>query len=146
MLCHGVDIIEVGRVRLVVERWGERFLRRVYTPGELDDCRAGASTPNFESLAARWAAKEAAAKALGRGLSGLAAGAGELLHFHDLEVARGPGGRPVLRLHGGAAAAAAALGLVEIALSLSHTHEHAIASVIGLGAGPAPQAPSFLLQ
>jgi holo-[acyl-carrier protein] synthase len=134
VLYHGVDIIEVARVRRAAERWGERFLRRVFTPGELADCGLAEGAPRFESLAARWAAKEAAAKALGRGLSGLAAGTGDLLHFHDLEVARGPGGRPELRLHGGAAAAAVALGLAQIALSLSHTREHAIASVVGLGA------------
>ena len=132
MLYHGVDIIEVARIRHAVERWGTRFLRRVFTPGELVDCGLVVHAPRFESLAARWAAKEAAAKALGCGLSGLAAGTGEWLHFHELEVVRGPVGRPELRLHGEAAAVAVALGLTQLALSLSHTHEHAIASVIGM--------------
>ncbi len=137
MLYHGVDIMEVARLRRAVERWGERFLRRVYTPGELADCGVAAGKPRYESLAARWAAKEAAAKALGLGLSGLAAGrpvTGPPLHLRELEVTRGPAGRPELRLHGQAAAAAAALGLSQIALSLSHTHEHAVASVVAIGA------------
>lgn len=134
MLCNGIDIIEIARVRRAVERWGERFLRRVYTPGELADCGVADGAPRFESLAARWAAKEAAAKALGRGLSGLAAGPGELLHFHDLEVVRGSDGRPELRLHG--EAAVAARGFTQIALSLSHSNEHAVASVLGIGGRP----------
>ena len=129
-------------MRRAAERWGERFLLRVFTPGELADCGAGA--PRYESLAARWAAKEAAAKALGAGLSGLGAAgervqaAGQGLQFHELEVAREAGGRPALRLHGAAAALAARLGVAELALSLSHTEEHAIASVVGLGAGRPP--------
>lgn len=136
MLYHGVDIIEVARVRRAVERWGERFLRRVYTPGELADCAVGEGVPRYESLAVRWAAKEAAAKALGLGLSGLAAGAGAAdapLRPLDLEVVRGPAGRPELRLHGPAADAASALGLAQLALSLSHTDDYAVASVVGLG-------------
>jgi holo-[acyl-carrier protein] synthase len=137
----------VARVRRAAERWGERFLLRVFTPGELADCGAGAGLPRYQSLAARWAAKEAAAKALGAGLSGLGAGAPEegpeqgaegRLRFHELEVAREAGGRPALRLHGAAAALAARLGIAELALSLSHTEEHAIASVVALGAGRRP--------
>jgi holo-[acyl-carrier protein] synthase len=137
MILHGVDIVEVERVRRAVERWGERFLRRVYTPGELEACDAFAA-PRFPSLAARWAAKEAGAKALGTGLSGLGAGAagegGELLHFHELEVVRAAHGRPELRLHGGAAALAAALSVDALALSMSHTSTYAVASVVGLAA------------
>jgi holo-[acyl-carrier protein] synthase len=134
MILHGVDIVEVERVRRAVERWGERFLRRVYTPGELEACAAFAA-PRFPSLAARWAAKEAGAKALGTGLSGLGAGAaGELLHFHELEVVRAANGRPELRLHGGAAALAAALSVDALALSMSHTSTYAVASVVGFAA------------
>ncbi len=132
MIYHGVDMIEVARLRRAVERWGQRFLERVYTPTELHDCGLAEGTPRFESLAARWAAKEAAAKALGLGLCGLASGAETPLHLQDLEVVRGPGGRPLLRLHGPAADAAAGLGLNRLALSLSHTREHAIASVVAL--------------
>jgi holo-[acyl-carrier protein] synthase len=138
MLVNGVDLIEIARVRRAAERWGTRFLQRVYTPVELADCGVEAGAPRYESLAARWAAKEAAAKALGLGLSGLAAGevAEAPLRFHELEVVRGPAGRPELRLHGRAAAAAQALGLTHLALSLSHTHSHAVASVVGLAAAP----------
>lgn len=140
MIYHGIDIVEVARVRAAAERWGARFLGRVFTAGELADCGAAGPAPRYESLAARWAAKEAAAKALGVGLSGLGAGApaAGLLHFHEIEVARAPDGRPELRLHGGAAAAAAARGVAQLALSLSHTAEHAVASVVGLG-GLAPR-------
>lgn len=138
MLYNGVDIVEVARVRDAAERWGARFLRRVFTPGELADCDAESSAPRFDSLAARWAAKEAVAKALGVGLSGLGAGAsapGALLHFHEIEVVRASSGRPELQLHGGAAAAAAAHGVARLALSLSHTADYAVASVVGLGEG-----------
>jgi len=140
MLYHGVDIVEVARVRRAVERYGARFLRRVFTAAELADCGAGEGAPRLPSLAARWAAKEAGAKALGVGLSGLGAGPvapGELRPgLHDFEVGREPSGRPVLRLHGPAAAAAAALGLSQLSLSLSHTTEHAVASVVALAVAP----------
>jgi holo-[acyl-carrier protein] synthase len=129
MLYHGVDIIEVARLRRAVERWGERFLQRVFTPGELADCALDSGELRFESLAARWAAKEAAAKALGLGLRGLAAGDGPSIGWHELEVVRGSAGQPLLRLHGNAALS---LGDVALTLSLSHTNEHAVASVIGL--------------
>jgi holo-[acyl-carrier protein] synthase len=135
MIYHGIDIVEVARVRRAAVRWGERFLERVFTPGELRDCGCPGPAPRYESLAARWAAKEALAKALGVGLSGLGAGAaGEpLAHFREVEVVRGPGGRPELRLYGAAAAAARARGIGELSVSLSHTAEHAVASVVGLG-------------
>jgi holo-[acyl-carrier protein] synthase len=129
MLYHGIDMIEVARLRQAVERWGERFLCRVFTPGELADCGITTGVPRFESLAARWAAKEAAAKAFGLGLSGLAAGAGPHLGWHEIEVVRGPAGRPLLRLHGAASAATAG---AELALSLSHTRDYALASVVGV--------------
>lgn len=143
MIYHGIDIVEVARVRLAAERWGQRFLRRVFTPGELIDCGVSEGAPRYQSLASRWAAKEAAAKALGVGLSGLGAEKSEQgpigrLRFHELEVAREPDGRPALRLHGRAAALAERQGIAELTLSLSHTGEHAIASVVGLGVGRRP--------
>lgn len=136
VIYHGVDIIEVSRVRRAVERWGERFLRRVYTPGEIADCAGVAGTLRYESLAARWAAKEAAAKALGHGLSGLAASderPDTAVGLQEIEVVRDPAGRPELRLHARAAAAASALGVAHFALSLSHTSEYATASVVAVG-------------
>jgi holo-[acyl-carrier protein] synthase len=126
--------MQIGRIRRAVDRWGERFLRHVYTAGELADCAALGPAPRYESLAARWAAKEAAAKALGVGLSGLAAGpaAAGRPALTDIEVVRARDGRPTLRLHGPAAAAAAALGLSSIALSMSHSGDEALASVVAL--------------
>ncbi|MFN8498866.1 MAG: holo-ACP synthase [Anaerolineae bacterium] len=117
MLATGVDLIEVERVARSVERFGERFLNRVFTPQE----RAilGDSPPR---LAARFAAKEAVAKALGTGIGAFA--------WRDIEIGRDERGAPFVTLHGPAAARAAELGLRRFALSLSHTHEHAIAFVV----------------
>jgi holo-[acyl-carrier protein] synthase len=130
MLYTGVDIIEVRRVERAVQRWSERFLRRVYTPAEL---AAYAGRP--ASLAARWAAKEAAGKLLGVGLRGLGgAHAGAALHWTDIEILSDPSGRPLLTLHGAAAERARALGIVEVSVSLSHTREHAIAFVVAISA------------
>ena len=132
MLYTGVDIVEIGRIEQAVARWGERFLRRVFTPGEQRD-----SGERTRSLAARWAAKEAAAKALGIGLQGFGAaatvGAGKAVRWLDLEVQRASTGQPTLILHGGAAERAAALGWRSVALSLSHGHDYAIALVVAEG-------------
>ncbi|NTV63375.1 MAG: holo-ACP synthase [Oscillochloris sp.] len=138
MIYHGIDIIEIVRIRHAVERWGERFLRRVYTIGELEDCGALGAAPRYQSLAGRWAAKEAAAKALGVGLSGMAmaASAYERPGMTDIEVARSSDGKPSLCLHGPAATAAAALEITSIALSISHSGAHAIASVVALAREP----------
>jgi holo-[acyl-carrier protein] synthase len=131
MLYTGIDLIEIERIARAVERWGDRFLDRVYTPAELRRYRARTA-----SLAARWAAKEAVAKLLGVGLRGLG-GAGrheDGLAWHDIEVLSDAEGRPTLTLYGGAADRAQALGLSAIAISLSHTREHAIASVVAQSA------------
>jgi holo-[acyl-carrier protein] synthase len=137
VLYHGIDLVEVARVRRAAERWGARFLDRVFAPGELADCGLGGPAPRYESLAARWAAKEALAKALGVGLSGLGGGgdgAERLPQLREIVVVRGAGGRPELRLSGNAAAAAAARGIGQLTLSLSHSGGMAVASVVGLGA------------
>ncbi len=117
----GTDLVEIARLEQVIHRQGERFLRRIYTPQELEDC-AG----KLSSLAARWAAKEAAAKALGTGIGPVA--------FQEIEVRRGPQREPVLHLHGRAAALAEELGLTEWAVSLSHTERYAVATVVAAGA------------
>jgi holo-[acyl-carrier protein] synthase len=136
LLYHGIDIVEVARVRRAAERWGMRFLSRVFTPDELEECGLPFGAPRYESLAARWAAKEAFAKALGLGLRGLGAKAAEqLLQLREIAVAKGESGQPVLRLSGSAADAAAARGIGALALSLSHSGGMAVASVIGLAAG-----------
>lgn len=117
----GIDIAEVPRIRLSIERFGERFLQRVFTEGEIRYCDSKAN--RFERYAARFAAKEAGMKALGTGWN-------FGVRWRDLEVARKPGGRPTLLLHGKAAEFAAKLGATNIALSLTHTPEQAMAQVI----------------
>ncbi len=117
----GVDIAEVPRIRESIERYGERFLHRIFTEGEIRYCEAKAT--RFESYAARFAAKEAGMKALGTGWS-------RGVRWRDIEVVRPKGQRPTLQLHGQAAAIAEKLGSKHIALSLTHTSEEALAHVI----------------
>ncbi len=116
-LAVGVDLVEVRRIADLVERDGERFTTRVFTPAELADCDGRA-----DSLAARWAAKEAAAKALGTGIGPVA--------FREIEVADDGSGRPILRLHGRAAALAGERGLTQWAISLAHDGGFALAFVV----------------
>lgn len=123
MLRTGVDLIEVARVVRAVERHGDRFYNRVYTPAELARCQG-----QFPALAARFAAKEAAAKALGTGIG--------TVRWTDFEVLHDEQGRPELVLHGRAAELAAELALAEWSISLSHTREHAVAIVVAQGACP----------
>ena len=119
-LRSGVDLLEIERLRKALERHAERFLARIYTPAERELC-AG----NVASLAARFAAKEAVAKALGTGLGDVA--------WTEIEILRDEKGAPVLVLHGKASALANELGLSQWSLSLSHTHEHAIAMAVAIG-------------
>ena len=114
-------MVEVARIRAAVERFGDRFLRRVFTPEEVRYC---ISKPNAsERLAARFAAKEAGMKAVGTGLR-------HGVTWHDLEVVRQPGGKPTLRLTGKVLEFASRLGSKHAHLSLTHTAEQAIAFVI----------------
>ncbi len=117
----GVDITEVPRIRQALDRHGERFLKRVFTPEEIRYCSGKANIA--ERLAARFAAKEAGMKAIGTGLRGG-------VTWQDVEVVRPPDQRPQLRYSGRAAEIAAALGCKKTHLSLSHTAEQAIAHVI----------------
>ena len=117
----GIDIAEVPRIREAIERHGERFLHRIFTDGEIQYCESKAN--RVERYAARFAAKEAGMKAIGTGWN-------HGVRWRDIEVARKPGGRPTLLLHGKAAEFAARLGAVNIALSLTHTAEQAMAQVI----------------
>ncbi len=124
----GVDLVEIERVQAAIERFGARFLERVYTAGELHDCQG-----RMASLAVRFAAKEAAAKALGTGI--WRAGIG----WTDIEVYRDPSSSaPSRLLHGAAARRAGELGLEQWSVSLSHDRGQAIALVVALGGG-APQ-------
>lgn len=117
----GIDITEVPRIRESIERFGDRFLQRVFTEGEIRYCESKAN--RFERYAARFAAKEAGMKALGTGWN-------FGVRWRDVEVARKPGGRPTLLFHGKAAEFAAKLGAVNVALSLTHTTQQAMAQVI----------------
>lgn len=117
----GIDIAEVPRIAQSIERFGERFLRRVFTEGEIRYCEAKAN--RVERYAARFAAKEAGMKALGTGWN-------HGVTWRDVEVARAPGSRPTIQFHGKAAEVAARLGAKHIALSLTHSETYAIAQVI----------------
>jgi len=118
MLRVGTDLIEIERIEGAVHRWGERFLEKIFTAEEL-----AAYGERISSLAARFAAKEAASKALGTGLM-------TEIPWTDIEVLTGPSGEPGLHLHGRARAEADRLGLTEWALSLSHSGGHALAVVV----------------
>ena len=117
----GVDLAEVPRMRHLVERYGQRFLERVFTPAEIAYVERKAN--RFERLAARFAAKEAGMKAIGTGWR-------HGVTWHDFEVANLPSGKPTLRLHGVAAQVAEKLGVRSISLSLTHTVEYGLAHVI----------------
>ena len=123
----GVDIAEVTRVREAIERHGERFLNRVFTPLEIAYCRRHKNCD--ERFAARFAAKEAGMKAIGTGWR-------NGVTWRDFEVANAGSGRPGLKLTGKALEIYQKLGAKNIALSLTHTPEYAMAQVIVEGAEP----------
>jgi holo-[acyl-carrier protein] synthase len=113
----GVDIIEVDRIRRAVSRWQDSFLKRIYTPAELEN------HSNVSSLAARFAAKEAVMKALGTGIKGAG--------WKDIEVLSHGNGAPSIKLYGRALETSRELGLSRFDVSLSHSRKYAIAFVIG---------------
>jgi holo-[acyl-carrier protein] synthase len=117
----GIDLAEVPRIRAAAERYGEKFLDRVYTPGERAYVERKAN--KFERYAARFAAKEAGMKALGTGWR-------RGVTWQDFEVANLASGRPTLQLHGAARIIAYKLGVTNISLSLTHTAENGMAFVI----------------
>lgn len=117
----GVDLCEVGRIREAIERFGEKFVRRVYTPGEIAYVERKAN--RFERYAARFAAKEAGMKAIGTGWR-------RGVRWQDFEVANLASGKPTLRFHGVAARVAAELGVRNVSLSLTHTASEGMAFVI----------------
>jgi holo-[acyl-carrier protein] synthase len=116
----GIDLVELARVARSIERFGDRFLRRIFTDAEIAYCSARAASA--ESFAARFAAKEAGAKALGTGIQ-------HGVSWKELEVQRLPGQRPVLALTGRARAIAGQLGVTNVSLSLTHTAGLAMATV-----------------
>ena len=117
----GIDLVEIARIQQSVDRYGQRFLDRVYTAAEQVYCLRKKKAA--ESLAARFAAKEAGAKALGTGIS-------FGVNWLEIEVLREPSGRPTVRFHGRAAEIAARLGVSHAALSITHTRDLAMASVV----------------
>jgi holo-[acyl-carrier protein] synthase len=118
----GTDLIETKRVQESIERFGERFMERIFTAGEIAYCQRKRKNA-AESFAARFAAKEAGAKALGTGIS-------RGVSWKEFEVRREEGGRPTLHLSGRAAELAEAMGVKRIQLSLTHSRELALAVVV----------------
>ena len=109
----GVDIVEIERISRAAERWQGRFLQRIYTDAELQDCGR-----RWPILAARFAAKEAVLKALGTGKD---------ISWHDIEVRRSANDAPYICLHGNARAIAGKLRIKNFAISLSHSEKYAVA-------------------
>lgn len=119
----GTDIIEIARIAAMVQRHGSAFLERVFTEAEREHClrRKHAS----EALAGRWAAKEAVMKVLG---TGFIRGVG----WQDIEIVSERSGKPVVRLHRGAARRARLMGIAEVLVSISHCRQYALATAIGV--------------
>ena len=117
MLTVGVDIVELWRIKGILDRWGQRFLDRIYTTEEQAYCRG-----RIPQLAARFAAKEAVMKALGTGIRGVG--------WRDIEVTRKRGRAPQIALHSRGSARAARMGMTQVAISISHSREYAVASVV----------------
>ena len=117
MLSVGVDIIDIARIARALDRFGNRFLERVYTTAEIIYCRG-----QVPELAARFAAKEAISKALGTGLVGIS--------WREMEILGDRRGKPMVSLSGRAQARADALGLDEWAVSLTHSDSQAVAMVV----------------
>jgi holo-[acyl-carrier protein] synthase len=116
----GIDLIEIARLQEALEKHGNRFRVRVFTERELAEVG-----DRIESLAARWAAKEAVAKAFGTGIGDV--------QWKEIEILRGPNREPVLHLHGAAKTLAEQQGLMTWSVSLSHTKVYAIALAVALG-------------
>ena len=121
ILGTGVDLAEVPRIRASIERYGEKFIRRIYTPAEIAYVERKAN--KYQRYAARFAAKEAGMKAIGTGWR-------RGVTWQDFEVANLPSGKPTLLLHGVAADFAGKLGVKNISLSITHTAELSMAHVI----------------
>jgi len=118
MYGHGIDMVEIERVERVLQRWGPRFLNRVYTDAEVRFCRG-----RVRELAARFAGKEAVMKALGTGARGVC--------WREIEILPNRRGAPLVYLCGRARARAEELGLDGLAISMSHSRLYALASVVG---------------
>jgi holo-[acyl-carrier protein] synthase len=129
----GTDIVETSRIAQMIERHGELFLDRVYTPHEVGYCSVRkAATQHY---AGRWAAKEAVLKALG---TGWARG----IRWRDVEVRNEVGGKPLIQLDGGALEACRRLGIEQVMISISHCQEYATAYALAVG----PVSPETVSQ
>ena len=117
----GIDIVENARIEHSLERFGERFLHRVFTAGEIAYCQSMKYPARH--FAARFAAKEAVSKAFGTGI-------GKAMGWRDIDVHRYPGGQPFVVLEGGAKQLADERGVSAVWISLSHTDHHAAASIV----------------
>lgn len=124
ILGSGIDVVEIPRIRAAIEHHGERFLKKVYTPGETAYCRSKKDC--WASFAARWAAKEAVFKAYGHDWRGI-------WWLNQIEVIKEPSGKPGIRLLDSAAERQAGRGVSRIELSLTHGREIAIAQALLLG-------------
>ena len=126
-IIHGVDLLDIDRFRKAAQRWGDRFLNRIFTNSEIT-CY---SSRPF-SLASHFAAKEAVTKALGVRILGWGHGT---IKWHEIEILPDREGKPIVYLHGRAEQRAKEMGLKELALSLTDTENLALASVIGVISG-----------
>jgi len=122
----GTDITECLRIARMIERHGELFIGRIYTPDEIQYCQSRRQAT--QHFAGRWAAKEAVLKALGTGwVKGIS--------WRDIEILNEPSGQPVVELRGGAKDVARGLGITNMLVSISHCHTHATAYAIAVGEG-----------
>jgi holo-[acyl-carrier protein] synthase len=128
----GTDITECLRIARMIERHGELFIDRVYTPDEIAYCKARKQAT--QHYAGRWAAKEAILKALGTGWR-------KGISWRDIEVRNEPGGRPTVAVRGGTRDVVEELGITEIQVSISHCRSHATAMAVALGREPEKKSP-----
>lgn len=126
VIAHGVDLVEVERIKRSLDEHGQRFVERCFTKNEAEYCQSARTPRDVERFAARFAAKEAALKSLGTGWA-------DGIAWTDVEVVLAPSGAPSVRLAGRAQELAQELGIAEMLISLSHTGTHAMASVIAVG-------------
>ncbi len=117
----GVDLVDIGRMDRAIKRWGDKFIRRVFTPGEIEICQGRSSPPAAFSL--RFAAKEAFSKAMGLGMK-------KGIRWRDIEVFHYPGGRPGLNLHGRSFELCEEKKITGFHLSLSDEGEYGVAMVV----------------
>ena len=120
----GTDITECLRIAKMIERHGDLFINRVYTPREVNYCQT--RKQSTEHFTGRWAAKEAVLKALGTGWR-------RGISWRDVEIINEPGGRPVVYVHGGVKSVVEQLGITSLRVSISHCHGYATAFVVATG-------------